>query len=204
MDVRKYFYNKIYNLSSIGGFTKGIIYVKISYKDGSTQYTFDKKIDGTELESSNIDVIVLAATISEAGVVLKLDVLEMTIDLDNGIVIINLPALKIFRGTHDIVVGIKCRFSKKLIKELFSSTEFSIKEMYYWPFLLSSLILLVRLFQKIKMFFKKDINITSDLRQYSNLINSVLFRLNKIERQVFKNIRFYGSSIFVYAQKIYK
>ena len=34
-----------------------------------------------------------------------------TILKNNGIVIINLPALKIFRGTHDIAVGIKCRFS---------------------------------------------------------------------------------------------
>ena len=121
---------------------------------------------------------------------------------NNGIVIINLPALRVFKGAHDIAVGIKYRFSKRLIKELFSSTEFFIKEMYYWPFLLSSIILLIRLFQRIKMFFKNDLTITSDLKQYPNIINTVLFGLNKIERQILKNRGFYGSSIFISAQKI--
>ena len=120
---------------------------------------------------------------------------------NNGTVIINLPALRVFRGTHDIVVGIKHRFSKRLMKALFSSTEFYIREMYYWPFLLSPFILLVRLFQKLKMFFIKDMNITSDLRQYSDVINSVLYGVNKMEKQIFKNMRFFGSSVFVCAQK---
>ena len=126
-----------------------------------------------------------------------------TILKNNGIVIINLPALKVFRGTHDIVVGIKYRFSKRLIKEIFSSTEFIIREMYYWPFILSTFILLVRSYQKIKMFFKRDLTMTSDLKKYSRIINTVLFGVNKLERQVFKNRGLYGSSLFVSAQKIY-
>ena len=199
-----YLKNKGYH--NIYGFDISNYAVEICKKRKLNVFQEDIRNIDKYFNADSIDIIICSDILYFLNLDEIKEVLQpfFTILRNNGIVIINLPALKIFRGTHDIVVGIKCRFSKKLIKELFSSTEFSIKEMYYWPFLLSLLILLVRLFQKIKMFFKKDINITSDLRQYSDLINSVLFGLNKIERQVFKNIGFYGSSLFVYAQKIYK
>lgn len=69
----------------------------------------------------------------------------------NGLLILNLPACNAFRGIHDISVGIKHRFTKNDICILFSNRKFNIIKTVYWPFLLSPVIYLERLRQRIKM-----------------------------------------------------
>jgi hypothetical protein len=54
-----------------------------------------------------------------------------------GLLILNLPALKAFRGFHDISVGIKVRFSKADTRRLQKENLFDVVQEQYWPFLLS-------------------------------------------------------------------
>lgn len=118
-----------------------------------------------------------------------------------GILLINVPALKVFRGIHDVAVGITYRFSKKIINNLFLSTDLSIKEMYYWPFLLAKPILFARMYQRLKLALNKETAVESDLKLYSNTMTSALFWLNRLESAIFGKRRFIGSSLFVCACK---
>lgn len=118
----------------------------------------------------------------------------------SGICILNLPALKVFFGTHDIAVGIRHRFGFHETKEMITSVGFSINSMFFWPFLVSPLILFVRIWQRISnSIFPKE-NIVSDVSIPSSLINRILFKLTFLEARLpFR--RFFGSSLFIIAEK---
>lgn len=126
----------------------------------------------------------------------------------NGILIVNVPALRAFRGTHDIAVGIKRRFSKRDAINFFSAAGLTIERMYYWPFFLSLPIFFTRLFQRIRIRVTKRITgekadaAVSDLKEYPEIVNTGLFYFNRIEAKLFGNVRLFGSSLFVCARRI--
>ncbi len=70
---------------------------------------------------------------------------------DKGMLLINIPALTAFRGTHDIAVGIQERFSKQKVLNLVEGSNFKINSFRYWPFVLSPAIFLFRFFQEISL-----------------------------------------------------
>jgi SAM-dependent methyltransferase len=118
----------------------------------------------------------------------------------NGLVILNLPALKAFRGIHDISVGVNYRFSKRDIKKMINPSQFKILRATYWPFFLSPIIFITRFFQRIKLKINKNAKIESDIDLPPKEINNLLFKLTRIENAVFKNKPF-GSSLFLVLKK---
>jgi SAM-dependent methyltransferase len=118
---------------------------------------------------------------------------------DNGIMIINMPALKAFRGIHDIKVGIRKRFSSKLLWSIFDKNYFSLINMSYWPFLISPFIFMSRFRQRL--FLKNNnVRIKSDLRRHSALINKVCYKITGIENRIIKSTP-WGSSLFFVMKK---
>jgi SAM-dependent methyltransferase len=113
-----------------------------------------------------------------------------------GILIMNLPALKAFRGTHDISVGIGNRFSKKDIPRLFNPARYEVLEMRYWPFLLSPIIYTVRLMQRVKLKFNTGTQYNSDVEIPPALINNFLRMLCKAEEKIVGYTP-WGSSLYV-------
>ncbi|MDZ7934426.1 MAG: class I SAM-dependent methyltransferase [Emticicia sp.] len=69
----------------------------------------------------------------------------------NGVIITNNNAFNIFYGTHDIAVGGKQRFKLSDFEKNFSTLQLKITYYSYWSFILSPLILLVRLSQQIQL-----------------------------------------------------
>jgi SAM-dependent methyltransferase len=114
----------------------------------------------------------------------------------NGMVLLNLPALKAFRGIHDISVGIGYRFSKKDIKKMIDKGEFSIQRINYWPFFLSPVIYFSRLVQRIKIKMNKNIKIESDIDLPPEWINKLLYKLTSSENKILRRKPF-GSSLFL-------
>jgi SAM-dependent methyltransferase len=119
-----------------------------------------------------------------------------------GIIILNLPASKAFRGTHDISVGIKNRFSKKDIERIFDQNKYEILEMRYWPFLLSPLIFLVRFIQRLKIKFLPDKHLSSDVKVPPAFLNNSFYGITWMENKIMKN-KPWGSSLFVVLRKKY-
>ena len=117
-----------------------------------------------------------------------------------GLLIMNLPAFDVFRGIHDLSVGISKRFSRKNIDELFSDNNFEVS-IVYWPFILSPLIGLVRMVQRFKLNQNKQISIKSDIDLPPYFINKFLGKICQLERSIPIGKPF-GSSLLVVAKKI--
>ncbi|HTE09428.1 MAG TPA: class I SAM-dependent methyltransferase [Chitinophagaceae bacterium] len=116
-----------------------------------------------------------------------------------GILLMNLPALKAFYGTHDVALGMQRRYSKKSIRVLVNGSA-EILELIYWPFLLSPPIFLARTAQKIELLFKDKEKIVSDVKMPSSHLNNVFYKMTSFENRNIK-IKPWGSSLFSVLQK---
>ncbi len=117
-----------------------------------------------------------------------------------GILLLNLPSLKIFRGTHDISVGIRERYHHKKLKELLPEEAvkngFSYK---YWPVLISPVIAVIRTYQRMKI-RSGHYRVESDIKLPVSFINWILKGLMRLEMNLPQVIVF-GSSLFVVVKK---
>jgi SAM-dependent methyltransferase len=117
-----------------------------------------------------------------------------------GIVIMNLPALKVFAGIHDLSVGVVYRFSRSDIGNIFDEKKFVRRKVLYWPFLLSPVIFLERLIQKARIALQKAPEIKSDTEVPASWLNNLLFNLTKQEN-VWLPYKPWGSSLFLVMKK---
>ncbi len=112
-----------------------------------------------------------------------------------GLLLMNMPALAAFRGTHDRAVGILHRFNRLEVKELIQSAGFEALTLRYWPFSLSPAIFVVRAWQRLKYDPASLIKPLSDLKSHSVSHNTLLYRLIRLEIRLARNTPF-GSSLF--------
>ena len=117
-----------------------------------------------------------------------------------GIFVLNLPALEIFRGTHDIAVGIKSRFNRAQILRLINATQFELQYFRFWPFFLSPVILVLRFLQRMQLLLITNPSVESDIALPSKMINKILYYLCRIEWSILKYAPF-GSSVFIVLKK---
>jgi|TARA_B100000959_G_scaffold231066_1_gene247391 SAM-dependent methyltransferase len=116
-----------------------------------------------------------------------------------GVLILNIPVFKAFRGIHDISVGIQKRFSRQDYNIFLSHKDFRVVRKTFWPFLLSPFIFITRLVQRFKYgFLNPEIKSDSDLP--NPLINNFLYRITLLEVNNIKHSIF-GSSLFIVLQK---
>lgn len=120
----------------------------------------------------------------------------------DGILITNNNAFKIFYGTHDIAVGGKQRFSLSDFEDILKEVSLKIVYYSYWTWVLSPLILSVRLLQQLQLKLNLiDLKkIKSDVDVPSDFINNFLYRIVKIEEMLLKK-GFFGSSLFMVLKK---
>lgn len=112
-----------------------------------------------------------------------------------GLLMMNLPALAAFRGTHDRAVGILHRFDRLEMKALIQSIGFEALTLRYWPFSLSPAIFGVRAWQRLTYDPASSIKPLSDLKTHSTFLNALLFRFLRLEIRLARNALF-GSSLF--------
>jgi SAM-dependent methyltransferase len=158
------------------------------------------KVDENYLKAS-FDIIIshdILCMLKEPADKLAFDKL-VTLLKPGGLLLMNLPAGKLFKGTHDIAVGIAKRYTKAHIKEL-AANSIEIKEIIYWPFLLSPLIFSVRLLQRIKTPFVRKGPVISDVKLPPFLLNKVFNKLTSWEN-TYIHRKPWGSSIFIVAKK---
>ena len=121
-----------------------------------------------------------------------------------GILVTNNNSFKIFSGTHDLAVGSKNRFVlsdfEKIISEI---SNLKIIKYHYWSLFLSPLILVIRVFQnlKLRLGMINIENIKSDVEMPSDFVNSILFKIVKFENTILNNSPF-GSSLHLVIKKL--
>jgi SAM-dependent methyltransferase len=117
-----------------------------------------------------------------------------------GVMILNLPALKIFTGTHDLSVGIRERYHHRMLKELLPAYAAGDRYSFrYWPVLLSPVVAAARALQRIRIKSGKY-NAESDIDLPGAFVNGLLKGLMKLEMNYLPRINF-GSSLFVTVRK---
>ena len=116
-----------------------------------------------------------------------------------GLLILNVPAFKAFRGIHDVSVGIRSRFSRTDVARLFEDSGFRVVRRVFWPFLLSPVILLIRFNQRRRMRRRPDFDVASDVEVPPRWLNGLLYGLTRFETRCLPFGPF-GSSMFVVAQ----
>ncbi len=116
----------------------------------------------------------------------------------NGIFLSNNNAFNIFYGTHDIAVGGKWRFTHKDFQEFTAKTSLKIQYYTYWTWVLSPLILVVRILQQIqlKLSLINTENLVSDVSIPPVWLNQMFYKIVKLEEKILRK-GFFGSSLFL-------
>lgn len=117
-----------------------------------------------------------------------------------GMLLMNFAAGKLFRGTHDVACEIVKRYSKNEIKKLLHGSEAQLVELKYWPFLLSPLILSVRLYQRLKLAVYKNREFESDVKLPPKIFNKIFYKITRFENKKIP-VKPWGSSIFAVITK---
>lgn len=112
-----------------------------------------------------------------------------------GFLLMNFAVGKLFSGTHDVACEMVKRYSKNLIIKLVDGSEAKIEELIYWPFLLSPLILLVRLYQRFKLILYKNKEFESDVKLPPQTLNNIFYSVTRFETKRMP-VKPWGSSIF--------
>jgi SAM-dependent methyltransferase len=116
-----------------------------------------------------------------------------------GILMMNLPALSAFQGTHDLAVGITKRYSKSAIRALIGWRG-NIENMVYWPFALSIPIYFTRLAQRTQLKIGSEKPIISDVKMINKTLNSIFYKVSTLENNILKS-KPWGSSLFITVKK---
>ena len=116
----------------------------------------------------------------------------------NAIFLSNNNAFNIFYGTHDIAVGGKWRFTLKDFQDYTSNTSLKIQYHSYWTWVLSPLVLVIRISQQIqlKLGLIDASKLVSDVSIPPNWLNETLYKFVKLEERFLKR-GFFGSSLFL-------
>jgi SAM-dependent methyltransferase len=115
-----------------------------------------------------------------------------------GILVSNNNAFALFRGEHDLAVGIVQRFVRADFERLLPAAGLNLQSATYWSFALSPLILLTRQWQrlKLKLGWRKPDEAESDVYLPMSWLNEALYNLVRIEQKLLPRTPF-GSSLFM-------
>lgn len=113
-----------------------------------------------------------------------------------GLIVMNLPAFDVFRGTHDQAVGINKRFSPKSLRAFIPEDLYQQRkvDIYFWPFLLAPIIASVRLLSRLLPAAKDEVK--SDLEVPGAAVNKLLNLAMSLEKRLGLR-KLFGSSIFL-------
>lgn len=185
----------------------------IDYSDASIHFSKTRKLN---VQKANIDNILTLFEGQQFDVIICNDVLycldkiQIANALQNisslltveGIFLSNNNAFNIFYGTHDIAVGGKWRFTLKNFHEFLQNTPLQIQHHSYWTWVLSPLVLTIRIFQQIqlKLGMIDSSKLVSDVSVPPIWLNESFYKMVKIEEKILRK-GFFGSSLFLRMEK---
>ena len=181
----------------------------IDYSEHSIHFS---KLRNLDVQKLNIEKLQTAFPTQKFDVIIcndvfycldKIQIINALHDIEillkpNGIFLSNNNAFNIFYGTHDIAVGGKWRFTLKDFQEFTAKTSLNIQYHSYWTWVLSPLVLMVRIAQQIqlKLGLIDTSKLVSDVRVPPDWLNEIFYKIVKMEEKILKN-GFFGSSLFL-------
>ncbi|MDZ7900394.1 MAG: class I SAM-dependent methyltransferase [Arcicella sp.] len=139
-----------------------------------------------------LDKIQIISALQDISILLK----------PQSIFISNNNSFDIFYGTHDIAVGGKWRFTVRDFQGFLQNTPLQIQHHSYWTWVLSPLVLSIRIFQQIQLKLRliDTTKLVSDVSVPPAWLNELFYRIVKMEEKILKR-GFYGSSLFLRIEK---
>jgi SAM-dependent methyltransferase len=183
---------------------QGIDYSQHSIRFSKLRNLNVKKVDIDNLnimfQNQKFDVIIcndVFYCLDKTQIINALNSIE-TLLKPNAIFLSNNNSFNIFYGTHDIAVGGKWRFTQKDFQEYTSKTSLKIQYYSYWTWVLSPLVLAIRISQQIQLKFGliDTSKLVSDVSVPPDWLNETLYKMVKIEEKILRK-GFFGSSLFL-------
>ena len=222
---QKYTLNKDISILDIGCGTGGLLYFLLHHNylnlqgiDYSEHSIHFSKLRNLNVQKCSIADIQTVFKNQKFDVIIcndvfycldKLQIIRALSSIDvllkpNGVFLSNNNAFKVFYGTHDIAVGGKWRFTLEDFQEFTEKTSLKIQYHSYWTWVLSPLVLSVRIFQRIqlKLGLIDTSKLVSDVSVPSNWLNDFFYKMVKMEEKIWKK-GFFGSSLFLRFEKMY-
>lgn len=189
--------------SHVEGFDLSDDAVRFCQQNGLKVCKGDLRLIGTQYQGRLFDVVVSHDTIcylssteqqryfADVALLLK----------PSGHMILNAPINPAFAGTHDLAVGILERLSPEQLISLSVGAGLNVKRCWVWPFMLSSVIWLVRSTQRLKMRLRiSQQSPESDVSLPPPWVNLALLMVCRLDARMFKR-PWWGSSCFMVCQK---
>ena len=219
----KFILKKDISILDIGCGTGGLMsflrqhnYTNLQVIDYSEHSVHFSKLRNLKVKKVNIDNIDIMFQYQQFDVIICNDVfyclnktqiinalqnIELLLKPD-AIFLSNNNAFNIFYGTHDIAVGGKWRFTLKYFQEFTIKTSLKIQYHSYWTWMLSPLVLAIRISQQIqlKLGLINTTKLVSDVSVPPNWLNKMFYKIVKLEEKLLK-IGFLGSSLFLRIEK---
>ena len=176
--------------------------VEICRKRGLSVEQCDLRNMAASYPRASADVIISNDTLCSINGEERTSFMEQCFEVlrPGALLILNVPALKAFRGIHDLSVGIRHRFSRPDLRSLVDQRTFHIVRALYWPFLLSPAVYSVRLWQRLRMKWTGNYEIRSDIDLPHPWINGVLEKITRVENRNLSSKPF-GSSLYLVLKK---
>jgi 2-polyprenyl-3-methyl-5-hydroxy-6-metoxy-1,4-benzoquinol methylase len=187
-------------------------YTNLQGIDYSEHSIYFSKIRNLTVQKLNIDDVLTVFQKQQFDVIICNDVfyclskVQITNGLQNietllkpnGIFLSNNNAFNIFYGTHDISVGGKWRFTLNDFQEFTANTALKIQYHSYWTWVLSPLVLVVRISQQIqiKLGLIDTLKLVSDVSIPPKWLNETFYKIVKLEEKILRK-GFFGSSLFL-------
>ena len=181
----------------------------VDYSNNSISFSKSRNLNVKKVNIDNIDIMFqyqqfdviicddVFYCLDKIQVISALHNIETLLN-PNGIFLSNNNAFNIFYGTHDIAVGGKWRFTHKDFQEFTAKTSLKIQYHTYWTWVLSPLILVVRVLQQIqlKLGLINTENLVSDVSIPPVWLNQMFYKIVKLEEKILRK-GFFGSSLFL-------
>ncbi len=119
---------------------------------------------------------------------------------EGGLMLVQTPAFACLRGIHDLAVGVNRRYTKQDMQTLLMQAGIVDFDLRYRLLLLTPLVFLARLLQRLRLKFGSKVVIASDTGMPPVFVNVMLFHLQRLEDR-WLPFRPFGTSLQIVARK---
>ena len=187
----------------------------IDYSDNSIAFSKLRNLNVRKVNIDNIDIMFqhqqfdviicndVFYCLDKAQIVKALQNIQSLLK-PSSIFLSNNNAFNVFYGTHDMAVGGKWRFTLKDFQEFTEKTSLQIQYHSYWTWMLSPLVLTIRISQQIqlKLGLIDTTKLVSDVSVPPDWLNKMFYKIVILEEKFLKK-GFFGSSLFLRIEKVY-